>query len=120
MTDQDKADIIIAEVCRYYNTSYDEINVKCRKREMVEPRQVIMYFMTKFTGFCQRQIGNYFGKDHATTLYAVREIGNLIQVNGFAEKTNIMAGRINFNIRQFDVRKDAESFERWSNSIPQY
>jgi len=120
MSEQDKAEIIIKEVCRYYNTSFEKINVPCRGRKLVEPRQVIMYFMNKNTGLSLRMIGDYFNRDHATTIHSVRTVTNLIQMNGFAGKTNIMAGRIDFNIQQFDVKKDADIFDRWVTSMAQY
>ena len=120
MSDQDKAEIIIEEVCRFYGTTFEKINVKARDRELVEPRQVIMYFMKQHTGFSLKTIAGYFGKDHATVLHALRTIAGLIQMNGLACKTNIMAGRINFNMRQFHIRKDAESFDKWTLSICQF
>ena len=119
MTETDRAEIIIEEVCRFYNTTYEKINVKARDRELVEPRQVIMYFMKQRTGFSLKTIAGYFGKDHATVLHALKTIAGLIQMNGLACKTNIMAGRIDFNIRQFDLKKDAESFDKWTLSIAQ-
>ena len=120
MSDQDKAEIIIEEVCRFYNTTFEKINVKARDRELVEPRQIIMYFMVKLTNLVGREIGWYFNQDHATVIHASKAVENMIKYNGLGVKTSIMAGRIDFNMRQFHIRKDAESFDKWTLSIGQF
>lgn len=65
-------------VCDYFKISLDSINAKTRKREIVQARQLSMYFAKKYTKLPLSNIGSYCGnKDHATVLHACRTISNL-------------------------------------------
>jgi hypothetical protein len=60
----------------------NDCNILTRKREIVECRQLCMYFAKKLTKKSLRTIGWYFGrKDHATVLHAVKTIDNLIETD---------------------------------------
>ncbi len=51
---------------------------KTRKREVVEARQIAMYFYKKRTRLSLAQIGMQLGnKDHATVLHACKTVKNL-------------------------------------------
>lgn len=65
-------------ICDYFKISPDAINAKTRKREIVQARQLGMYFAKKYTKLPLSVIGAYCGnKDHATVLHACRTISNL-------------------------------------------
>ncbi|MCQ2272441.1 MAG: chromosomal replication initiator protein DnaA [Bacteroidales bacterium] len=69
-------------VCDYFHISTDMINSKTRKREIVQARQLSMYFAKKYTKLPLANIGMYCGnKDHATVLHACRTIGNLYETD---------------------------------------
>lgn len=69
-------------VCDYFNISIDTINAKTRKREIVQARQLSMYFAKKYTHFPLSVIGSYCGnKDHATVLHACRTVNNLYETD---------------------------------------
>ncbi len=60
----------------------DDCRILTRKREIVECRQLCMFFSKKLTKQSLRTIGWYFGrKDHATVLHAVKTIDNLIETD---------------------------------------
>jgi len=62
-------------VCDYYNISLEAIQSKNRKREIVQTRQIAMYFAKKFTKYSLSTIGAEIGgKNHATVLYADKVI----------------------------------------------
>jgi len=62
-------------VCDYYNISIDAIQSKNRKREIVQTRQIAMFFAKKFTKYSLSTIGAEIGgKNHATVLYADKVI----------------------------------------------
>ncbi|MDR0763653.1 MAG: chromosomal replication initiator protein DnaA [Bacteroidales bacterium] len=72
-------DFIMKTVSDYFGISIEEINTKTRKREIVEARQLAMYFSKKHTKASLSSIGQQCGnKDHATVLYACKMVGNLI------------------------------------------
>ena len=57
------------------------LQAKTRKREIVFARQLIFYFCKKYTKETLAQIGLNYSKDHATVLYAIKTINNLIDTD---------------------------------------
>jgi chromosomal replication initiator protein len=75
-------DYIQKVVSDYFNIPIDMINSKTRKREIVQARQIAMYFSKKFTKSSLATIGIHCGnKDHATVLHACRTVNNLIDTD---------------------------------------
>jgi hypothetical protein len=69
-------------VCDYFGIPVESINAKTRKREIVQVRQISMYFAKKYTHLPLSVIGAYCGnKDHATVLHACRTIRNLSETD---------------------------------------
>lgn len=84
-------DYIQKIVCDYFNIPLELINSKTRKREIVQARQLAMYFSKKHTKSSLANIGLHCGnKDHATVLHACRTVNNLVetdkQFRGFVEE----------------------------------
>jgi chromosomal replication initiator protein len=60
----------------------DLINSKTRKREIVQARQLAMFFSKKHTKSSLATIGQHCGnKDHATVLHACRTVNNLLETD---------------------------------------
>jgi chromosomal replication initiator protein len=75
-------DYIQKLICDYFNIPAEVINSKTRKREIVQARQLTMYFAKKHTKSSLATIGLHCGnKDHATVLHACRTISNLIETD---------------------------------------
>lgn len=75
-------DFIQKIVCDHYNISVDKLSSKTRKREVVQARQLAMYFSKKLTKSSLATIGLQCGnKDHATVLHACRTVNNLIETD---------------------------------------
>ena len=71
---------IIEAVSAYYNQSLDEICGKCRKKEIVRPRQVAMFLLRKENNMSFPSIGEYFGgRDHTTAMHACEKIEKLLE-----------------------------------------
>jgi len=69
-------------VCDYFQITVDEINSRTRKREIVQARQLAMYFSKKHTKFSLANIGMHCGnKDHATVLHAYRTVTDLLDTD---------------------------------------
>jgi chromosomal replication initiator protein len=90
-------DYIQKVVCDFYKIPVDLIQEKTRKREIVQARQVSMFFSKKFTKASLASIGARIGgKDHATVLHACKTVNNLIdtdklfksQINEIEKKLN--------------------------------
>ncbi|RLD86051.1 MAG: chromosomal replication initiator protein DnaA [Bacteroidetes bacterium] len=75
-------DYIQKVVCDYFNLPVEAINSKTRKREIVQARQLAMFFSKKHTKNSLATIGIHCGnKDHATVLHAVKTINNLMETD---------------------------------------
>ena len=69
-------------VSDFYNIKKDLIQSASRKREIVQARQVTMYFIKKYTELSLSQIGIQVGnRNHATVLHACNTIKNLTEVD---------------------------------------
>lgn len=75
-------DYIQKIVCDYFAINIDLLNSKTRKREIVQARQLSMFFAKKLTKASLASIGMHCGKkDHATVLHACRTVNNLIETD---------------------------------------
>ncbi|MBE0677333.1 MAG: chromosomal replication initiator protein DnaA [Bacteroidales bacterium] len=75
-------DYIQKVVCEYYKIPVDLMQGKTRKREIVQARQVSMYFSKSLTKASLASIGSLIGgKDHATVLHACKTVNNLIDTD---------------------------------------
>ncbi len=65
-------------VCEYFDIPIEKIHTKTRKREIVQARQLAMFFSKNFTKSSLAAIGSKCGnKDHATVLHACKTVKNL-------------------------------------------
>ena len=75
-------DYISKKVCEYYGLDMEVLQSKSRKREIVQARQIAMYFSKSLTNSSLATIGAKIGKkDHATVLHACKTINNLIETD---------------------------------------
>ncbi len=75
-------DYIQKVVSDYFSIPVDVVNSKTRKREIVQARQIAMYFSKKYTKSSLATIGIHCGnKDHATVLHACRTVNNLLDTD---------------------------------------
>jgi chromosomal replication initiator protein len=71
-------DYIQKVVCDYFDLPIELLKSKTRKREIVQARQIAMFFAKKMTKSSLASIGAHCGgKDHATVLHACRTVNNL-------------------------------------------
>lgn len=69
-------------VCEYFDMPEDLIRAKTRKREVVQTRQVAMYFCKQLTQHSLKTIGLHFGgRDHSTVIHANQSVENQIETN---------------------------------------
>lgn len=69
-------------VCDYFDLPIELLKSKTRKREVVQARQISMYFSKKMTKSSLANIGAHCGgKDHATVLHACRTVMNLSETD---------------------------------------
>ncbi|MEQ9105186.1 MAG: chromosomal replication initiator protein DnaA [Rhodothermales bacterium] len=69
-------------VCEYFNIAEDLVRAKTRKREVVQARQVAMYFSKQLTPHSLKTIGLHFGgRDHSTVIHANQSVENQIETD---------------------------------------
>jgi chromosomal replication initiator protein len=69
-------------VCDYFSLPMEILKSKTRKREVVQARQISMFFSKKLTKSSLANIGAHCGgKDHATVLHACRTVSNLSETD---------------------------------------
>ena len=78
LTDEERpvtVDLIIKIVAEFYSVKPIELKSKKRTKEIALPRQIAMYLARELTELSLQDIGKYFGgKDHATVIYACKQI----------------------------------------------
>jgi len=69
-------------VCDYFKLSPEEVISSSRKREILQARQIIMYFTKQLTKMSLSSIGKRLGnRDHATVMHSCKAVSNLIETN---------------------------------------
>ena len=75
-------DYIQKVVCDYFDMPTELLKSKTRKREIVQARQLTMFFAKQLTKSSLATIGAQCGnKDHATVLHACRTVNNLSETD---------------------------------------
>jgi chromosomal replication initiator protein len=73
---------IIDYVCRYYKIKKEDLIGKKRNKEIVEPRQICVYIMTKLLDIPLTSIGEAMGgKDYTTMISSRDKISKLIETD---------------------------------------
>jgi chromosomal replication initiator protein len=66
-------------VCQYFKVSVEALKSNSRKKGVVYPRNLGMYFCRKYTDETLECIGRSFNRSHATVIHAVDNISRQIQ-----------------------------------------
>jgi chromosomal replication initiator protein len=75
-------DYIQKLVCDFYNIPVEAVKSKTRKREIVQARQIAMYFTKDLTKASLKNIGIFFGgRDHSTVIHACQTVNDLIETD---------------------------------------
>ncbi len=70
---------VITAVCSYYNLKISDLRGDRRKREVVRPRQVLMWLLRNSSGLTLKEVGALLGgRDHTTVMHGVETISRLM------------------------------------------
>ena len=72
---------IIKAVSSFFNISLEDLLTKKRKKEIVEPRQIIVYLLRELLNMSYPYIGEKIGRDHTTAIHAYEKINQEINKN---------------------------------------
>jgi chromosomal replication initiator protein len=72
------ADVIIEEVCKFYNVEDPDLRGQSRNKELTQARQIAMYLIRNMTKLSLKDIGKEFqNRDHTTVLHSIDRIEKL-------------------------------------------
>ncbi len=86
------------------------LTMKTRVQHIAIPRQIAMYFTRKYTPLSFIQIANAFNKNHATVIYACRQVQNIIDIGDiiYADHVAEIENTINNHISNRHDRKESD------------
>jgi chromosomal replication initiator protein len=73
-TIQISAATIMAAIAEYFDTTVEELRGPGKTRALAQSRQIAMYLCRELTDLSLPKIGQAFGRDHTTVMYADRKI----------------------------------------------
>lgn len=75
-------ELIVREVYKYYQIPIEDLLGKKRTKEIVLPRQIIMYLLRHEAGMSYPEIGKFMGgKDHSTIMHGCKKIEADLSIN---------------------------------------
>ena len=74
-------DRIIKAVAENFNIASSDIRGRKRTKNIAWPRQIAMYIINHLGEYSMNEIGNEFGKDHTTVIYAIQKVEDSIKSN---------------------------------------
>ncbi|MBO7430754.1 MAG: chromosomal replication initiator protein DnaA [Spirochaetia bacterium] len=80
-TENVSIDRIIKAVAENFNISSSDIRGRKRTKNIAWPRQIAMYIINHLGEYSMNEIGNEFGKDHTTVIYAIQKVEDSIKSN---------------------------------------
>ena len=73
---------IIEAISKYYNISHKDLIGQSRKKELVKPRQIVMFILREELGMSFPNIGQELGgRDHTTAIHACKKILKEMEIN---------------------------------------
>ncbi|HRK73246.1 MAG TPA: chromosomal replication initiator protein DnaA [Rhodothermales bacterium] len=73
---------ILQIVSHYFQIPEDQVRAKTRKQEVVQARQVAMYFAKQFTKHSLKTIGLHFGgRDHSTVIHGIQSVEGYMETD---------------------------------------
>jgi chromosomal replication initiator protein len=88
-------------VCEYFSIPEDLVRARTRKREVVQARQVAMYFSKLLTKHSLKTIGLKFGgRDHSTVIHGVQSVENQMETDPrFREIVEEIRHKLDLHVR---------------------
>ncbi|MCS6975334.1 MAG: chromosomal replication initiator protein DnaA, partial [Cyclobacteriaceae bacterium] len=87
-------DFIQKTVAEYFKVDVEALKGKAKKREIVIPRQVAMYFCKRYTQLTLALIGeNFGGRDHSTVIHALESVEDMMKTDAHFKSSVEELGR---------------------------
>jgi len=88
--------LVLSAIQNYYKLKAQDLTSSSRKKEVLFPRQVAMYFLRELASLSLDSIGKSFGnRDHSTVIHAIDKVRLLVEKDPQVEKTiNTLRARL--------------------------
>ena len=96
-TSKQQANQVIEIILNHYGLKWEDIDRKTRRREIIIPRQVIMYFMKVHLHMTLKSVGELFTQkfDHTTVIHARDTVQDLIDTGVLQKDVLAILNKIN-------------------------
>jgi chromosomal replication initiator protein len=74
-------DVILRAVADFFHVTVEDLVSHSRRKEVVEPRQIVMYLLRDISELSYPHIGDKMGRDHTTAIHSYEKINNEINRN---------------------------------------
>ncbi len=72
---------ILRAVAEFFEIKPEDLTGRCRKKEVVEPRQIAMFLLRDILSMSYPYIGEKLGRDHTTAIHSYEKINHEININ---------------------------------------
>jgi chromosomal replication initiator protein len=93
-------DFIQKMVAEYFKVDIESLKAKIKKREIVIPRQLAMYFCKRYTQLTLALIGeNFGGRDHSTVIHALESVEDMMKTDAnFKNSVDELSKRLKLRV----------------------
>ena len=99
---------IIKAVSLATGLTENQIFSRSRQREITSARQIFFYFVRNTLGTTYQEIGNTYNYDHATIIYSIKTVENLLS---YDKEYKQLLKRIEFSFKQVIEDEDLQEIE---------
>lgn len=87
-------------VCDFIGVKLDDLVAQSRKREIVQARQLAMYFAKELTNQSLKTIGLHFGgRDHSTVIHSLQTVNNLMDTDkDFSKQVHLLRKKLSMEL----------------------
>jgi len=72
---------VLKAVAEFFEIKQEDLSGRCRKKEVVEPRQIAMFLLRDILNMSYPYIGEKLGRDHTTAIHSYEKINHEININ---------------------------------------
>ena len=72
---------IIDKVCRYFDFTFEILQDKTKKGEIVFARQICQWFLMKKCGLTCTHVAGLFLRDHTSILHSIKMVNNMLEAD---------------------------------------
>lgn len=71
-------DLVKEAILDHFGMTFEKVSRRCRKREILYPRQIFIYLLKQNTTMSLKQIGDIFEFDHTTVIHSIQKVKDLM------------------------------------------